>query len=435
MDLKKYTVLISCIITAFIYCDYLNKMYIPKFKRKYKYLRSYLFMLFSIILVNMFDRIFIRIIGNFICCLGLHYIFYNEKKISYFLKDLVFVLCGMVIDIVTVPLFAVINGNTMQETVINPVQYLASGIVYWVVWICTYRMVIRYLKSKNFNKVKLFETFFLIIMAFIQSLIINYLVIVTDKVSSGVIIILIAVTFLALDIMLIYLLDIDSAYENAKQKLLLRTQQMKCTVNFYNELEEKYNQSRKIIHDIEKHIDILRELQKTEPQKSSEYSLLIEHKLRKLGYIYQCDNRILQVLVNHKIAICQERNIKFHIDIQNLDFAFMDQDDVTILFANLFDNAVDACEKIFDRERRIEFRMHQFQQNIVINIANTAEKEPMIQNGEFISSKPNHIGIGISNIKDIVLKYGGNINFEFIKGTFIIKVYIIAQSLDKPIEK
>jgi len=70
--------------------------------------------------------------------------------------------------------------------------------------------------------------------------------------------------------------------------------------------------------------------------------------------------------------------------------------------------------------------MHTYNDNIVISIKNTSYALPAMKNGQFLSTKQNHMGIGTSNIKDVVEKYQGNVSFAYTPDTFEINIYIIS---------
>ena len=70
-------------------------------------------------------------------------------------------------------------------------------------------------------------------------------------------IVFILLIFLLLDLYLTYLLQrISKAYRTEKE-LELVTQQSMLQLNAYRELNAKYNASRRIIHDVKKHINSL----------------------------------------------------------------------------------------------------------------------------------------------------------------------------------
>ena len=71
------------------------------------------------------------------------------------------------------------------------------------------------------------------------------------------------------------------------------------------------------------------------------------------------------------MQICENESIIFDISMQDIEFSFMDDMDITILFANLLDNAVEACSLIKDVSRReISLRIHKFKYYVVIKMKN-----------------------------------------------------------------
>lgn len=89
-------------------------------------------------------------------------------------------------------------------------------------------------------------------------------------------------------------------------------------------------------------------------------------------------------------------------------FDFMEKIDITSLFSNLLDNAMESCLRCKNMDPRINLRIHKHKEYVVIKITNTMEEIPIEENGRFISKKSGHSGLGIEILKDLADKYYGN---------------------------
>ena len=87
--------------------------------------------------------------------------------------------------------------------------------------------------------------------------------------------------------------------------------------------------------------------------------------------------------------------------------------DIGILIANLFDNAIEACEKNKNKSE-IVIKIWESGSYYCIKIVNTVETDILINNPNLVTSKKNKKihGIGINSVRDIVHKYNGIMNFE-----------------------
>ncbi len=90
----------------------------------------------------------------------------------------------------------------------------------------------------------------------------------------------------------------------------------------------------------------------------------------------------------------------------HVSLEFMDDLDVTAIFANLWDNAIEACRKVSD-SKYINIQIGKLNNFIFISMENSCNGK-LIPNGKYFeSTKMAHEGIGISSIKKSVEKYNG----------------------------
>ena len=83
-----------------------------------------------------------------------------------------------------------------------------------------------------------------------------------------------------------------------------------------------------------------------------------------------------------------------------------DMDWCTIL-ANLLDNAIEACEKVPEEERRIDFYLVQKDSIIILKISNPYSRGIQAEGDRLRSRKRNKAlhGIGLESVRNSVEKY------------------------------
>ena len=91
------------------------------------------------------------------------------------------------------------------------------------------------------------------------------------------------------------------------------------------------------------------------------------------------------------------------------------------------DNALEACEKINDKERWIKIKIKKKNLLLYIEIANALEEMPKQIQKEFVSNKKDNglHGYGMKNIQDIVKKYDGIFAYKVYEDhlIFMISIY------------
>ena len=191
----------------------------------------------------------------------------------------------------------------------------------------------------------------------------------------------------------------------------------KLQLEKYAELNSVYENSRKIIHDIRKHLSTIEGILDNEKIRQN-YTEDISKKVDMLEYGFYCSNRILQIIMSSKLAECEKKGIKPMINMADDSFRFMEEIDVTAIFANLWDNAIEAVEKENAENRRINVTVGKINSFMLISFENTYTGELVYKDGKIASVKDKSRGYGLKIIGDTIRKYGGQFDTELKDGYF-----------------
>lgn len=198
--------------------------------------------------------------------------------------------------------------------------------------------------------------------------------------------------------------------------------------DYYGELERNQTQIRKLRHDMNNHLAAvggLLEQEKTE--EALEYLHgLYEHV--QTGSRLFCADSIVNALLNLKYnaAIEAEIDTFFHIGIDGMT----EIDDISLctLFANSLDNAIEACRKITDQEkRRLSLKARYSESGYFsLEISNSKINPVSEKQGAFMTDKDNQKmhGLGIASMKEIVERYKGTIDIQYTEEEFTVVVLI-----------
>ena len=104
-------------------------------------------------------------------------------------------------------------------------------------------------------------------------------------------------------------------------------------------------------------------------------------------------------------------------------------DDVSLctIFANLLDNAIEAAQKVPDREaRRISLKARYTGESLCIEVENSRTGELAESKAGLLTTKPdkeNH-GYGLRSVRDVVESYGGHMNITPAADAFRVTIWI-----------
>ncbi|EGT3617386.1 sensor histidine kinase, partial [Clostridium perfringens] len=124
---------------------------------------------------------------------------------------------------------------------------------------------------------------------------------------------------------------------------------------------------------------------------------------------------------------CIKNKINLKVFIDFSDVNFMEYFDICTIFSNCIDNAIEACKKIREHERRYIYIKGVCVNNFyVVKIENSKTNKIQKLKGEFLTDKKDKFlhGIGLKNIKSALEKYDGEISIEPLEDKFVLKMLI-----------
>lgn len=231
-----------------------------------------------------------------------------------------------------------------------------------------------------------------------------------------------AVFMIFINLYLFYLLDTFAENKDLKYKLALYEQQAESNYEYYAKQIENHQKALAVIHDVRKHMRIVEEYGRLGADKEQEaYAASFDDMIAPLLMKQYCRNAILNMILNDKQEECEKEHILFQVKIADADIEFMEQIDVTTIFGNILDNAIEACVKA--EEKRIEFQMYPFNGLVYVKISNTyTDKIIWSADRKPLSTKGQQHGIGLSNVEKVLQKYNGDIEFAIQDNQFVLEI-------------
>lgn len=186
----------------------------------------------------------------------------------------------------------------------------------------------------------------------------------------------------------------------------------------YNKMLTTQDENQRIlVHDIKKHLNsIITFATEEKYDRIVPYIDSIISSYMLTSSVLISDNDVLNSILYRYKNICHEQHVSFKTDIRSKCLTFVTDNDITSLFCNLLDNAVQATEFINDPFIELSISNKANSNFTLISLINSCSVNPFIfKNGKKYlknKSKPFH-GIGIKSIKRTIKHYNGNINMYY----------------------
>ncbi len=192
------------------------------------------------------------------------------------------------------------------------------------------------------------------------------------------------------------------------------------------ELMDLYKQIQTMRHDMKNQlIGAYALIEDFDYNRALNYILAIIKNIDFTKKFVFTENEMLNAIINNKFNEANDKGIKTSFNI-NCDLGNkINIVDINILFGNLLDNAIEACEKI-KGEKEIFLTIEKQRGYISIQVNNSIENSVLQHNPNLLTvktDKSNH-GLGINSIRRIVQKYDGQIDFYENGTTFTSKILI-----------
>lgn len=199
----------------------------------------------------------------------------------------------------------------------------------------------------------------------------------------------------------------------------------------YKMLEEQYRQSERLRHDLKNHIiALLGLLENKEWGKMGNYLKNMEDSAG-LGIGEEITgNRVVDILLYQKQKMAERKNIIWECDVQIPQICYINEFDLCVLFGNILDNAVEACERLQHNElyrnqrQFINIQARAVKKCFLLEVKNSADMEDKHKIGFTNKENPEEHGIGLLNISDVVHKYNGVMNIEVQNSVFVISILV-----------
>ena len=178
-------------------------------------------------------------------------------------------------------------------------------------------------------------------------------------------------------------------------------------------------------HDLKHQINLLK--RGADSEKAGEYLEQMEREIKIYETQNKTGNKVLDTILTSKSMHCQRHGIELKFMGEGQLLNFMEDMDISALFGNMLDNAIESVVKIKDRQKRlISLHVIQDKQFIRIRTENYCEENVQFQDGIPITTKKDKRfhGYGMKSMKKIVEKYGGSVMAGKANNWFELKILI-----------
>ena len=362
---------------------------------------------------------------SFLSVILFNIIFFKPSSKSFLIYDAIIFVIMLIVEMITAFIIALIIDVPVEKITDKPYSFAATAIMNWIIMLALAKVFVNINSEKGMNNIRTQEVIMFVGLIVGEIILFNFLTDIISESKNRYEVVIILLIFLLLDLYLTYLINRMSKAYKTEKKLELLTQQSTLQLNAYNKLNEKYIASRKVIHDVRKHLSSLEGLiTANKADEAGKYRDMLNYELNKLMPRFECDNSILTVVINNKLEAADNMKVDFRVNAEFTEINFISNLDITAIFSNLLDNAFEACAELPEERRHVTLSIARRNYFVFIYVENTFSEVKQDVKKVFRSTKKGHQGIGMSNIKSACEKYNGNFNAHTENDMFITEILI-----------
>ena len=210
--------------------------------------------------------------------------------------------------------------------------------------------------------------------------------------------------------------------ENYKRQLQLQIAQ-------FEKMERIMEDVRIFRHDFPKKMrPLIASLDEDRPQEARKIAEQFSDFAVRVGDRFQTGNYRLDTVLSFEQQLAERDGIVIDVSFETAFPAEgIDPDDIYTIFPNALDNAIEACRKLPDGERKIVFRSRMDVQTVFVTIRNPVTGEIKTKNGVPQTNKADKAahGYGFRSIRRAAAKYGeDNVSFRVEDGVFELRIFL-----------
>jgi sensor histidine kinase regulating citrate/malate metabolism len=219
--------------------------------------------------------------------------------------------------------------------------------------------------------------------------------------------------------------------QHFRQLTVSQEQYMQTELDHFMQYKQNQEETIRFRHDIRNNLLCVNGL--LESGKTDEARVYLKDLLRATDALrkqFVSGDEMLDCIIGVKTGIMVKKEIRFQLEgllAGGLQWKVMD---ICTVFANAFDNAIEACQQLPPEKRQITMRIKSTDQFWFLTIQNPVKddvdtKQLFQKNGGFTSKADAKLhGIGTYNMKRVVESYGGIMKAQCRNDVFSLEIMI-----------
>lgn len=121
----------------------------------------------------------------------------------------------------------------------------------------------------------------------------------------------------------------------------------------FEEIDNTYREMRGWRHDYKNHMQVLKiYVENRQWENARDYIVQMNEDLESIDHVIKTGNIMADAIVNSKVSLAKKKDIKLDVTAKIPKEIPMTDVEFCVVFGNIMDNAIEACEKLASKENK-----------------------------------------------------------------------------------
>lgn len=387
----------------------------------------------SSIIFNVIDNIIVNLIVFFVINFAFAILCFDIPKKNAAIQSIILDALMYSAEILTIFVLSMVIGiaadSYRNDVYALLIIVIISKLVYFVLSQLLAAIVIKMGHKKN-SATQFMPLFMFPILTMISCTLFLYTASTTKvttmyKVTSAVV----CVLFIVSSVFIFVYYQSLANKESKINELEMESRLYNLNTTYMNVLEHQNSELQMLFHDTKNHFLTIGSFEKIEDVRK--YIGEIYPYFENKNKLRISSNKMLDLILNKYIVVCQQKNIKFTYEAKTANLSYIDDSELSVILNNILDNAVEAAER--STEKRVELSLRNVNGMDILSVENSSDKSPNHLDDTLFTTKSdagNH-GFGTKIIKRHAEQNHGSVRWSYDSQRRTFRVTILFQ---KPTE-
>ena len=166
----------------------------------------------------------------------------------------------------------------------------------------------------------------------------------------------------------------------------------------FEEIDNTYREMRGWRHDYKNHMQVLKiYVENRQWENARDYIVQMNEDLESIDHVIKTGNIMADAIVNSKVSLAKKKDIKLDVTAKIPKEIPMTDVEFCVVFGNIMDNAIEACEKLASIENKlIRVYIGVFKKQFYMSVSNSTDQKKRTK--KYLSMKGEGHGFGLQRI-------------------------------------